>query len=480
MLSTITPFSPQRQAATTMILAELHDALELQEPDLIIRQLRLLRDSGDMTALASIRSYFWHKYLETVNGEVLTEWNTTIETLVQCVPIHGYFWFHSQRKAFYSGRGGEGLTIASTFDHNGRIREEAVRTLDDADSRVIAAQIVRLVDWVEPIRRFVELNLSALLEIDMISHATLVEGLPLIVELARYDVVSPAIQACFHEYLRRNILILIDGLNHSEMRIARAASIIAKALPVEQHRELLEIGLNSPDPMVRLHWAEVGLAAESTRQLVYDCLQNERVPALRVAVLRAQAQAENIQGALESGLFESSARMRQFCQFALRQHGMHAQELYRAVLDQPASAKTESALLGLAECGDHPDLDYALFYLDSPVLRIRYAALWLLSKYTTDEHQAIFWQLLDDPIAKVARLAARVLKAKSFLSYAEWFARYDAAELPLKRLLLHSARRFPWEQRKEAYTKALSDPMIDASIQTIIKNDRRFRMYIDV
>ncbi len=439
-----------------------------------------------MTGLASISSYVWHRYLDprylekTVNAEVLAEWNTTIEALVQCMPIHGYFWFHSQRKAFYSGRVGKALTIASTFDHNGRTREEAVRTLDDSDPRVIAAQIVRLVDWVEPIRRFAELNLSALLEIDMIPSSTLVECLPLIVELARYDVVSPAIQACFHEYLRRNILILIAGLKHPEMRIVRAASIVATALPVEQHCELLEIGLNSPDPMVRLHWAEVGLASEPTRQMVYDLLSHERNPAVRVAVLIAldQDQAANILGLLEAGLFDRAARVRQLCQFALRQRGTHAPERYRAVLDQPASARTEAALLGLAECGDPSDIDYALFYLDSEVSRVRYAAIRLLGRYATADHQPLLWHLLDDPIPKVARMAARALQTTGMLQYADWSRRYETAALPMKRLLLHIARHLPWEQRKQAFAQALSHQTINEDLRTIIQKDDHFRMYV--
>jgi hypothetical protein len=480
MLSTIAPFRPTRRPATTLILADLHAALVSQQRDLILDQLDLLRDSGDSTALASIGAYFWRKQVEYLDPEVLNEWNDSINILVQQVPIHGYFWLHSQRSSFYSTSMGDALSIISTFNTNGRIREEAVRNLDDSDPQVIAAQIVRLVDWVEPIRRFVELNLSALLEIDMSPDSTLVECLPLIVELERYTIVSPAIKACFRDYLHHNIAILRAGLNHHDLRIARAAAIIAAGLPAAQRHELLELGLRLRDQMVRLHWAEIGLADESTRQLVYARLSNERVPAIKVILLRAldQDQAENIHAELENGLFDAAGRVRQFCQFALRQRGIAAPDLYRAVLDQPSGAKTEQSLLGLAECGQQSDLDYGLFYLDSAVPRIRYAALRLAGRYATADHQAILWQLLDDPTPKVARIAARVLQTTGSIQLADWSRRYGKAGLPMQRLLLHIARRLPWEQRKPAFAQALSDPTIDEDLRAIIQQDYHFRMYV--
>ena len=482
MLHTISPFPPKRRVETSIALDQLQVALKLQQPNLVVEKLRLLKDYSDITALPWLHSYEYAKLSEvqSIDVKVMPEWARTVVSLLQRVPLHGYFWFHTQRHSFFRS-----ITIVQEmytfipFDNDGHFRERAVKRIDDTDPRAIAAQIVRLVDWVEPVRRFVEFNLSALLEIDAIPDQTLIECLPLLVELDRYQIVSEKIKQQFHCYIQNKPALLEAGIMHEEWRIARAATIIATASPATLNHNFIQIGLQSADPLVRLHWAEVGLADEAMRQNVYQSLKNERVPAIRIELLKAMDRDndENVLILLKNGLFDSAARIRRFCQFALRQRGIQVKDVYRTVLDEPISSRTASSLIGLAECGDQSDANFALFYLDNEFMPIHYAAVRLLAQYATDEHQTMLWDLLNEQTPKIVRVAAQALQPKGLMLYPDWVSRYEKASPAIKRLLLHMARRMSWEQRKQVFLLALNDPATTEEHRTIIYSDYRFKMY---
>jgi hypothetical protein len=489
MLHTIAPFAHRLRPDTRAMAADYQNAVTGRDLSAAAGLLERLADLGDIGALPTLLTYSPHGscyFLPSLPAqpELIAAWNATVCRLFDALPLHAYLWLHNQRQHFTLSQGAAPLQlkVLETFSRNGRVREAALRSIPDDSPQSIAAQIVRLTDWVEPIRRFAALNLDALLDIEAIPTEWLAKCAPLILEVQAHRHADPALMTRLIDAFADDSAALKSAVVGSDRRIARASSIIAAGLDPDRRREVVWAGLAPTDPIVRRHWAEIGLrdTEPEVRALVHTLIADDRNPAIRILWLDTllRDQPDQALVSLKRDLLSRSGGLRQYCQYHLRQLGVDVPAIYRSVLDAPISRDTAAALKGLGECGAAADIDYGLFYCDAESASIRQAALLLIGQRDPANQRQLFWAALDDPAPKVVRTAASMLRKQSLI-YAEWQAKYAQAAPGTRRALLSLARRLHWPERGEAYRTLLGDPDLRAEVMECIGADPIARHYGD-
>lgn len=303
------------------------------------------------------------------------------------------------------------LAIASIHS-NGRVREAAIRRLAArTDGIELPFLLLRLNDWVEPIRELAHSLVSARLRREYATH--FLRGIPLILRIQKgqrgqHDWLMDAIAGLFNE--RESASVLAAGL-HSEDRVVRRTSLRIAAGGASA-ADALRFALNDLDPMIRL-WAAKQLLANSDRVVATAlharlCL-DPFMPIRRESLLALVAcGAESANEAMIEALLDSHSSMREIARYHLK-GTVDLRAFYRRAVADSAGATLGVAIRGLGECGIATDVEPIARFMNSPEIRIRKAAVAAIGRLAAESYSVELLELLGDSSPAVSAEAALAL-----------------------------------------------------------------------
>lgn len=285
-----------------------------------------------------------------------------------------------------------GALGALSWHRNGWIRQAALERLPDG----LPFLLLRLNDWVEPIRRIALQRLEALLQPE--HAADLAHWFPLVAWLetcGRAD--HTAVVRRVRSLLRRCPEALERALDLPWRRLLYPEALAAAAEPAR----ILDRALDEPDPAIAA-WA-----ARKVRHQAPDPARSLRMRRSRMAAVRAegvrQLAREDVPGA-EDFLLDPHPAVRDAARRVLgaRPYG----DFYAGRLTSKA------ALAGLGETGRREHAPLLAPFLADPRPGWRRAALVAFALLAPDAADDLLLERVGDPSARVAREAASLLRRK--------------------------------------------------------------------
>jgi HEAT repeat protein len=345
----------------------------------------------------------------------------------------------------------------ASFHRNGFVRHEAVRLLSTIDDGTeLPFLLIRQNDWVRPIAADAQSAVS--MRLNNARLAKWIELLPLVVRLGsctRYD----------HSPILRGIVELLFEKQHAELlqrvvtepetEVRREVVRVALQQECPDQRNLIRLGLDSPDPILRhMCCRAMPHVVDADELLVLvDRLKADRFMPVRKEAIRMLAEkfSRRAVATWQSALFDDNRGIREMAQFYLRQMGHNnlASQYRNALTSDPDSFV---ALQGLVETGDRSDEDAFRKLLDHRWPSRRCLGLRGMWRFSGGTAVATVLRGLRDPSPGVVREAHRLLASRlNDLLGAELLQAALDAPLPLaRRLALHLLsemsrwRGLPW------------------------------------
>jgi HEAT repeat protein len=305
------------------------------------------------------------------------------------------------------------LGVASMHP-DGYVREAAVRELDlIGTGEELKYLLVRLNDWVEPVRQraldAVRRRLTPAYAPHLIRDLRLVEHLA---ECGRDDHETLIAEA--HALLRTTgRTALAGGVESADVWTRRACFRLLLDLPCGDAADVVERARVDADNVIRLHavrWAALLLERERFLEwlplLVHDPFAPVRQHALRLWAERAPGTAA---GALRAALLDGSAAVRDQARRTLARQGVEGfADVYRSAL----ATNPLPALRGLRETGDLDDAPRVFPFLGDGRVRVREAAVAALATLAPDVSVELLMSALEDENARVSKAARRGLEGR--------------------------------------------------------------------
>lgn len=400
---------------------------------------------------------------EHVGLRVIRSWEATALLLADERSRTMYWWPEAQPEAAVvkaMDRGGRALaTWLASIGRDGYARERAVMRLaldpEAAAGRLIA---LRVGDPVEQVRVRAWKALEARLD----SEQALAIG-PVLLRLSGRLRAAAAITryaAMFSEHQRKPLWgVLLDNPDRDMRRWAFASALRSGGIDPHEAVQLLR--------HERDQWVAGRLAGSVIGSV--DLAAMKQLLTSRHAVARALAIGSLPDGALpdaaiEGGLFDRAAKVREAAKYRASNRGLDARPIYRRAWEEGHDPR---ALRGAAECGEKFAPGDLRIYASDPDPRVRATAVELLAGEDLDRSDVeLLFGLLDDPDPGPAGMAVRALTAHD----ASW-PYQQAATLwatpnvgKRRRVWRLLSRRGGWD-RVRADLLAISDPDLEISNQ---------------
>ena len=395
-----------------------------------VSRIRQIGDSGEPFAIPNLLSYAF-----APNLDVQKETRSAIRRLFEHLPLeqlpaldealrtswaHAEDWygFKPSLKQLKRCDVDDPIVPALLSCHrSGYVRADAIRLLGESSSdTAIPFLMVRLVDWVEAVRRTADIQLIDKLQPQY--AGMFVRSLGLVERLSDNSRFRPAYREWVKDLLKRPDCAdhVNRGLNSDQLAVRRACYRLAVNNPALNRRGLLERAVLESDVVIRswafasgpaltvkINW--MGLAASDTyapiRQKAFD------------ALARNQASFEE----LSKFLFDRHAGIRRACQaLCSDRFGLAPVQVYRAALGDKSSKKTAVAARGLAESGSREDSQRLLELLNHPSARVRSAAVHALGIFAVELVKERLLDRISSDSRSVAREAASVLLLRKLAS----------------------------------------------------------------
>lgn len=285
----------------------------------------------------------------------------------------------------------EFIALASCHP-NGYIREAALRAFSGRPE-LFPFVIVRLSDWVEPVRAVAAALFRA--QVELLDAETLVDCLGLIERVRRGERFREEYLTWLDDALRRPSSI--DALR-------RGASLGTPAVRLRCCRLLpsvegVERGLADNDVAVR-RWAFDAAQALLPREE----LMRRAAADSHVSIRRLAFGAELSKEQLREFLFDRAGSIRGEAQ---ARFGAGAVEEYRAALRNDAASAT--AVVGLGETGERPDRDLIVPMLSHSHVRVRRAAVRAAARFGCDGLEEVLLAMIESDRPTVLGEAASAL-----------------------------------------------------------------------
>lgn len=296
-------------------------------------------------------------------------------------------------------RGASMLLCVFASHPSGYVREEALRRLrPDEDERIVPFLLLRLTDWVEPVRDLAEGMVAARLEPRY--GGIFAQCLSLVERLSANS--RWRFAGRIEDLLRRpECAGSLRGALASRSRVVkRRAYALAVANPGFEPRALLDQALSDGDAMVR-RWAF---------EVARDVFPEDRAPLLARAAKDPYGPIRRT--AMEAGnaadfLLDRAASIRREAQRA----STNAAEFYRSGLNSEDSL-LEIRVLGLGETGSASDGETVAALLSHRRARVRRAAIRAAGMLRTPIESRTLLAAVASDLPSVAREAAATLIAE--------------------------------------------------------------------
>lgn len=305
------------------------------------------------------------------------------------------------------------LGVAS-LNSNGYIREKALRLVSGLpDSRIVPYILLRLNDWVLPVRNLAVCILRSTLTADnievFIDNSYLINKLQ---NVLRVDLKSTRQEIV--DYLKDDTLIgkLISRLRHPHVKTRLFCfTILADRIVVDD--DIINFALKDRSFEIRMWLVEAikNLEQDKRHEVIGKLLQDKSAK-VKTAVLRnfEDIVCLKFKERLERLVVDEHASVRDEARFISKKHSLIKDfpEFYRQqILINPVSG----ALIGLGETGNGSDYDIVckFFTHDEPKVRLAaMIAMWYLSK---DDAVKLVLDSLDSDIPKIKKTAKQFLKS---------------------------------------------------------------------
>lgn len=301
-----------------------------------------------------------------------------------------------------------------SFHPSGYVREQALHLLAQVnDGSELPYLLIRLNDWVSPVRRVAQDSIEKRLQQG--SFSPFVHHLFLVLRLAecgRADHTGVVSAVMGRLLSPEHAHDLTSVLRHGQRTVARRCFQLAVQQPGPHLSRLLTTALEADDAVVRF-WATQRLRnMEGSDHLTAVLPQLERdrfVPVRREALrLRLELLPTTAVAALERALLDRSPALREFTRFYLRRlQQFNFASFYRQAL--ATGQERETALAGLGETGTREDAGLLLPWLNTTNNRERQAAVRALGRLAGDNHWDVLVNCLADASTKVTRAALQAL-----------------------------------------------------------------------
>ncbi|MCA9174800.1 MAG: HEAT repeat domain-containing protein [Planctomycetales bacterium] len=317
-----------------------------------------------------------------------------------------------------------------SLHRNGHVRHEALAELGRVHSGdELRFLLLRLNDWVEPIHRDARELVQQRLASDYLEH--FLAALPLVVRL----------MACRRRDLRDLVVGLVESLvgsglleqafAHRDRDSSRCVAELAMTTAGVDRQKLVEIGLRSSDPVIRLRYARFakGSPPEAALEACGQMLGDRFMPVRREGLLLKAELCPELRDEIWCAcLFDRSRSLRELARFQLRGFKIDIADVYRRAVSE--SEADWIAVAGLAETGDESDLPLFRELLGSSSCRIRAQAVVGLGRLGSEQDRDRLAASLRDSSSRVAGEAARQILSQPANVGPEYWEQLLTDDLP--------------------------------------------------
>lgn len=397
-----------------------------------VSRIRSIGDSSEAFAIADLLSYAF-----APNRDVQTEARSAIRRLFEQLPLEQLPAFDEVLRTAWAriedwyglkpsieklkGRDSNDqfLLALMSAHRSGYVRAEVIHALGkDSSEMGIPFLLMRLVDWVEAVRRAADLELIDKLQPQYCGM--FVRCLGLVERLSEHTRFRPAYREWVSELLKHPACAeqVTAGLDSNQRTIRRACYPIAASNPAFSAKRILDRALVEPDVAIR-RWAFssgpvlwpgdeidwVGLAA------------NDAYSPIRQKAFDTLARTEVSSDELSKFLFDRCTGIRRSCQaLCAERFGLVPVEIYREALTGGNNRRTEIAVRGLAETGSREDGERLMNLLDHHSARVRSAAVHALGVLKVEQVEEKLLERVSLDSRAVVREAASVLLLRKLVS----------------------------------------------------------------
>lgn len=348
--------------------------------------------------------------------------------------------------------GVEPLGLAS-FHTSGYVREAAVRELAAIrDGSELPFLLIRLRDWVEPVRRLAYDAVRERMTPGYAHHFVHNLWLVLRLEWAERTDHAPFVADVRALLTGPGRAAVTDGLSVRDLWLRRACFALLLDPPGGDAEEIVTRALRDDDHVIvlrALRRASDVLPEERMRETLRALARNPYILVRREALATwARLFPDTAEPELRRALLDPTARVRRVAREGLALPPEAYRDVYLAALDGARGARLRAALYGLGEQGSKDDAGVLLPYLSAREAGVRRAAVTSLGWLGTDASTPLLVNALADPSPGVSRAARWALEMRASRLEAEplWTLAADGAAPHVRRnALLLIARIGKWE-----------------------------------
>jgi HEAT repeat protein len=310
------------------------------------------------------------------------------------------------------------LGLAS-FHYSGYVREAVIkRLLLRQDGDELPFLLIRLNDWVEPVRQVAEQAAHARLQVDYAEHwVANLALLPRLLQAERRDH-KPLVEAVFSLLRQPECRVaLTEGLTNKDTQTRKLCfGLVTESAP-DRMREWVGLAFDDSNSGIRLWGAQQAVTGMDARELapflekmLHDRFMPVRREALRMLADKFPNQARE---KLEEALLDSHASMRWEGAYWLRKEAsLDLGDFYRTALSNADNRHLLGAVGGLGENGHKEDAALVLPYVSHDQRKVRKQALRALSHLAAEDYLDVFLTKLTDPSPSVSREAGKAVTKK--------------------------------------------------------------------
>ena len=309
-----------------------------------------------------------------------------------------------------------------SFNASGHAREAAVRALADVgDGRELPFLLIRLNDWVEPVRDAARRGVVQRIQPDYSAH--FIRCLPLVYRLQRQirQDHRPVFDSVM-DLLRSDACrpALREAMKVGERGVRRLAFRVLVSGGTEDRLPVLAEGLASNDTVIRL-WAarEIRTRLEGDPlRTVLDRLKRDRFMPVRREALYAFVEKlpEAAPDELRAALLDPHPSLREAARFFLRKSGeQEFATFYRERLDSARENELPAVVAGLGETGAPQDAARLLAYFTHRDSRVRRISVRAVGRLDPESHVEPLLSALQDESGRVTKEAQDALRPKLYL-----------------------------------------------------------------
>ena len=325
----------------------------------------------------------------------------------------------SDLRRFTSSEFASTLLGLASFHNDGHVREAAVNSLSALnDGQELPFLLIRLNDWVEPVREAAADAVNARLHSDYAPQ--FLRNLRLVLRLQTCGRANRALVEAVCELLRnpKCLEVLQAGMKSDDRALRRASFQLASGAEESVRSIIIKTAMTDKDCVARA-WAVRRFLPEATpdelASVAIPMLGDRFMPVRREALWALATKRPDLAGEpLRNALLDPHAGMREVARQFLSADGQFGiRQFYLQALEQRDASALGAAIRGLGETGQANDTALVVPFLEAAQPRLRRAAVYAVGKLNVELFGEKLTKLLADEMPGVSREALKALTPKA-------------------------------------------------------------------